>query len=318
MTGKKTAFEKEWRRLLRREERLIRGMSARREPFLDRKLRAVVPDGLQQKLESAFYRAFRLILEQGTGAIEKTYSRERLDAEYRTREFAARLYPERRNLSAGRRAAARRQAAGVAGACAEGAALGVLGIGLPDIPLFLAVLLRSLYAQALQFGIDYRRPEETEFLLDLIALSLSPGEDFAARDAALNRQIYRMEQDAAVNRRNDRTEQDAALNRQICRTKQEAGAGCGSGRTEAAEGFGTAEAAPEAGGVSEETIRRAARSLSGELLYMKFLQGIPVAGILGGIYDGIYLKRITDYALLKMERRWLLRQEQDAAARRRI
>ena len=305
MTGKKTAFEKEWRRLLQREERLIRGMSARREPFLDRKLRAVVPDGLQQKLESAFYRAFRLILEQGTGAIEKTYSRERLDAEYRTREFAARLYPERRNLSAGRRAAARRQAAGVAGACAEGAALGILGIGLPDIPLFLAVLLRSLYAQALQFGIDYRRPEETEFLLDLIALSLSPGEDFAARDAALNRQIYRMEQEAAVNRR-------------ICRTKQEAGAGCGSGRTEAAEGFGTAEAAPEAGGVSEETIRRAARSLSGELLYMKFLQGIPVAGILGGIYDGIYLKRITDYALLKMERRWLLRQEQDAAERRRI
>ena len=51
---------------------------------------------------------------------------------------------------------------------------------------------------------------------------------------------------------------------------------------------------------------------------MKFLQGIPVAGILGGIYDGIYLKRITDYALLKMERRWLLRQEQDAAERRRI
>lgn len=305
MTGKKTAFEKEWRRFLRREERLIRGMSARREPFLDRKLRAVVPDGLQQKLESAFYRAFRLILEQGTGAIEKTYSRERLDAEYRTREFAARLYPERRNLSAGRRAAARRQAAGVAGACAEGAALGILGIGLPDIPLFLAVLLRSLYAQALQFGIDYRRPEETEFLLDLIALSLSPGEDFAARDAALNRQIYRMEQDAAVNR-------------QICRTEQDAGTGCGSGQTKPAAGFGTAKAAPEAGGVSEEAIRRAARSLSGELLYMKFLQGIPVAGILGGIYDGIYLKRITDYALLKMERRWLLRQEQDAAERRRI
>ena len=271
MTGKKTAFEKEWRRLLQREERLIRGMSARREPFLDRKLRAVVPDGLQQKLESAFYRAFRLILEQGTGAIEKTYSRERLDAEYRTREFAARLYPERRNLSAGRRAAARRQAAGVAGACAEGAALGILGIGLPDIPLFLAVLLRSLYAQALQFGIDYRRPEETEFLLDLIALSLSPGEDFAARDAALNRQIYRMEQEAAVNRQIYRMEQEAAVNRRICRTEQDAGAnrqiyrmeqdagaGCGSGRTEPAAGFGTAEAAPEAGGVSEEAIRRAA------------------------------------------------------------
>ena len=174
-----------------------------------------------------------------------------------------------------------------------------MGIGLPDIPLFLAVLLRSLYAQALQFGIDYRRPEETEFLLDLIALSLSPGEDFAARDAALNRQIYRMEQDAGANR-------------QIYRMEQDAGAGCGSGQTE------PAEAAPEAGGVSEETIRRAARSLSGELLYMKFLQGIPVAGILGGIYDGIYLKRITDYALLKMERRWLLRQEQNAVARRRI
>ena len=51
---------------------------------------------------------------------------------------------------------------------------------------------------------------------------------------------------------------------------------------------------------------KASGALSGELLYMKFLQGIPVAGLIGGLYDGIYMKKVTDYAAVKLERRYLL------------
>lgn len=47
--------------------------------------------------------------------------------------------------------------------------------------------------------------------------------------------------------------------------------------------------------------------LSHELLYMKFIQGIPIAGIIGGLSDTVYLKRITDYVSLKYQRRTLLR-----------
>lgn len=269
MFERKTPLEKEWAGFLKREKRLVCRCSRPSESFWEKKLQGAVPEGLREKLETAFYRAFRLLLESGTDVIEKTYSADRLRAEYQAREYAAALYPARKNLAAGRKEAARGQAAGVAGACAEGAILGVLGIGLPDIPLFLAVILRNLYTLALRFGIDYEKPEEKELLLELMALSLERGEEFAGKDAAMNRRLYRLES----------AENSAFEN-----------------KTE----------------VSDETVRRAADALSEELLCMKFLQGIPVAGIIGGMYDGIYLKRITDYTALKLERRWLLRQELSA------
>ena len=52
-------------------------------------------------------------------------------------------------------------------------------------------------------------------------------------------------------------------------------------------------------------IQKTASYLSKELLYMKFLQGIPVVGAVGGAYDVVYLKQITEYANLKYERRFL-------------
>lgn len=264
MFERKTALQKEWNRFLRREERLLGRYSRPAEPFWEKKLEQAVPAGLQEKLEAAFYQAFRLILENGTGIIEKTYSRERLEAEYRTREFAAFLYPERKNVAAGRKAAGKGKYAGVAASYLEGAALGVLGIGLPDIPLFLSALLRGLYTQALHFGIDYRKPEELDFLLELLILSLDRGKQMKEKDAAMNRRIYRLEKNL------------------------ERGSGHPGG---------------------DERIRCAAGALSGALLYMKFLQGIPLAGVIGGVYDGVCMKRIMDYAGIKMERRWLLRQQ---------
>ena len=59
----------------------------------------------------------------------------------------------------------------------------------------------------------------------------------------------------------------------------------------------------------EESIRLAAGCLSKELLYMKFLQGIPVVGAVGGIYDAVYMKQIVEYAELKYRRRFYLRQK---------
>ena len=40
-------------------------------------------------------------------------------------------------------------------------------------------------------------------------------------------------------------------------------------------------------------------------MYMKFLQGIPVVGAVGGAYDAVYMKRITEYAELKYRHRYL-------------
>ena len=56
----------------------------------------------------------------------------------------------------------------------------------------------------------------------------------------------------------------------------------------------------------EELIRRTAGILSDELLYMKFLQGIPIAGVVGGAGDAVYMNRISEYARLKYHRRFCL------------
>ena len=56
----------------------------------------------------------------------------------------------------------------------------------------------------------------------------------------------------------------------------------------------------------EECIGAAAGCMSKELLYMKFLQGIPIVGAVGGAYDVVYLKQITEYANLKYKKRFLI------------
>jgi len=58
----------------------------------------------------------------------------------------------------------------------------------------------------------------------------------------------------------------------------------------------------------EEAVARAAGCLSKELLYMKFLQGIPIVGAVGGAYDVIYMKQIVKYVELKYRRRFYIRQ----------
>ena len=52
-------------------------------------------------------------------------------------------------------------------------------------------------------------------------------------------------------------------------------------------------------------MRATSAALSAEMIYTKFLQGQFVVGIAGGIFDPIYVNRISDYAVLKYRRRFL-------------
>lgn len=54
----------------------------------------------------------------------------------------------------------------------------------------------------------------------------------------------------------------------------------------------------------DDCIKETAGCLSKELLYMKFLQGIPIVGAVGGAYDAIYMKQIVTYAEMKYRRRF--------------
>lgn len=55
----------------------------------------------------------------------------------------------------------------------------------------------------------------------------------------------------------------------------------------------------------EEQMRATSRGLSEEMIYTKFLQGQFIVGIAGGVFDPIYVNRISNYAVLKYRRRFL-------------
>ena len=55
----------------------------------------------------------------------------------------------------------------------------------------------------------------------------------------------------------------------------------------------------------KQQMKSTAQSMTDAMIYMKFLQGIFVVGAVGGAWDVVYMNRITDYAILKYERRFL-------------
>lgn len=255
-----TPWEKEWKRLIAREEQFLSRKPPNAAAILNQRLEKHIPEKLQATLDIAFYKAFQLIFTKGTGIIEKTYDREKRSADYKIKSYAADIRGNRSSLSAFRKKSGVIQAANLAASAVEGIGLGVLGIGLPDIPLFTGMILKSMYEIAVNYGFSYDTEEEQIFLLQVIETAVSKGEAQRQKDAELNRRCQE-------------------------------------------EGLPAAD--------RQEQIQKTARALSDELLYMKFLQGIPVVGAVGGLSDVQCLQTVTAYANLKYQRRFLLKKKTD-------
>ena len=60
--------------------------------------------------------------------------------------------------------------------------------------------------------------------------------------------------------------------------------------------------------VLEEQIRETASVFAMDMLILKFIQGLPVVGIFGGMANPIYYNRVLKYVQLKYRKRYLLKQ----------
>lgn len=252
---KKTPFEKEMLALQKREERFINGRAEKRESYINQKLADKVPQKLQGTLDKAFYGAFALIFEKGTTVIEKTYNKEEIENTYKVNEFADNISQNRKTLRAFSKKASGSGMKNIMLSGVSGIGLGALGIGIPDIPIFTGMLLKSIYEIALSYGFEYESEKEKYFILMIIQGAVSYGDKLKHIDKMLNTFIESDEIPVSYNR--------------------------------------------------STLIKSTSAELSKELLYMKFLQGIPVVGIVGGAYDVIYMNRITEYAKLKYNHRFL-------------
>ena len=88
-----TALEKEWKRILEKEGKMLFSAENKKETKLDGKIKEMrgkieekIPAKLEATLEAAFYKAFLLIFEKGTAVIEKTFKGEELQLEFQVND----------------------------------------------------------------------------------------------------------------------------------------------------------------------------------------------------------------------------------------
>ena len=161
---------RELRKTLREEERLL----AREEglPAWKAELEKRVPETLRETLELAFRKAFRLVFLRGSGLIEGTVPEERLRRALG--EAGSAPGPARKRLSRMKGAASRGNLGGTALAAAGGFGMGLAGLGLPDIPVLTAILLRGICRAGACYGFSWREEGERSFALRLIRAALAP------------------------------------------------------------------------------------------------------------------------------------------------
>ena len=177
-----TALEKEWKRLLQKEERMLFSAENKKETKLDTKIGEItgmieekIPEKLKDTLDVAFYKAFFLIFEKGTGVIEKTFRGEELQLEFQVNDFRVDKKPTRHSLRKLEAAGRKSKLFNSAVTTVEGIGLGALGVGIPDIPVFLSMLLKGMYEMAASYGYDYNKKEEQILILRMIAAGLADG-----------------------------------------------------------------------------------------------------------------------------------------------
>lgn len=254
---KKTPYEKEMAALLKKERRFLNGRAQKKDSFLNTQLAKYVPEKLQSTLDSAFAKAFGLIFEKGTKVIEKTYNKENRKIDYYENEYTNSVLETKKSLRAFSKKASAAGNANLLISGAAGVGMGLIGVGLPDIPVFTGLVLKSVYEIALEYGYEYESEKERAFILWVIAAAVSYGDDILSINKKINDYIS---------------------------------------TGELPEGY-----------ARHEAVSAAASALSKELLYMKFVQGIPIVGAVGGFYDAVYMKRINEFANIKYRKRQLLK-----------
>ncbi|MFV0362050.1 MAG: EcsC family protein [Suipraeoptans sp.] len=249
-------YKSDWKKQVRNEERYLSKNINRKSSAIDGFLEDKVPEKLADTLERAFVKAFELVFTKGTGIIEKTYDKEAISQDYDNNRNALDEKKTKKTMKAFSKKVGNKSAINTAISGAAGLGMGVLGIGLPDIPIFVGLMLKNIYEIALNYGFTYEEPEEQYFILLIIRGALLSGDELLQTDQKINNYI------------DSKTHDDTLQNKQ-------------------------------------DQIKLTATTLSEELLYMKFLQGIPIVGVVGGISDTIYMNRVSGYAKLKYKRRFL-------------
>ncbi|MDO4710712.1 MAG: EcsC family protein [Peptostreptococcaceae bacterium] len=253
-------LEKQIYRLDRKEAKLLNkkaGPIQRKIRPVISKIKDKIPEKVQDHIRRIFEKAFYMIFEKGTSIIEKTYRKEEIEARFIANNYIYDQVKSRRSLRALDDQSKRFRKTGTRIAFIEGAGLGILGIGIPDIPIFTALLLKGIYEIALSYGFDYKNYEEKLYILKLIQLSLDSAGEKEISSHALD--VFAKEIEHGIWQ-----------------------------------------------GSLDQEIKKTADLLSEELFVAKFIQGLPLVGVAGALFNYRIYKKITLMASFKYKKRYLM------------
>lgn len=261
---KDNRFPNEWEKEMRyivNEERRLQHQAMSSEKSWKSTLEGYIPEKVYVNLRAAFATAFTIIFEKGIDVIEKTYDKENLMKEFESHDSSVDKGKTRRELMKFRRDVSKSGKWKYLLTTAEGIGLGVLGIGLPDIVIFIGFVLQSVYEVALRYGYDYNKPEERIFILKMLEASIQKREKWIKSDMAVEDYMKSFE-------------------------------------------------VPDPDDLQTQ-IGTTADAFALDMLVMKFIQGLPVVGVIGGLSNPVYYNRIMEYVRLKYHKRYLLEKKEE-------
>ncbi len=264
MSTRKTPLAKEQLALTKKENAWIAARQRDKTPPLNRLLDTRIPAGLRKTLNDAFFAAFETIFSRGNAVIGKTFAVDDAQKTFEINRYAASVKPNRKHLRAFAKHANTASVQNTALSGAAGIGMGLLGIGLPDIPLLVGFLLKSMYQIAQSYGFGYETNEERYFILLLLECAASSGEDAVHHNTAVDAYLTILAKGEPMQVRDD---------------------------------------------ILRMQMRHTADALSTSLLYVKFIQGIPLIGVVGGFSDMQITYAVSRYAEYKYRRRFFLANE---------
>jgi len=246
-------LEKKEQKILNKKQGVIEGNL---KPIVKR-VESKVPEAVKKSLDKAFYKSFQIVFEKGTRYIEKLYNKNKIQVDHIVHDYVVNRKLDSRSIKDIDKRAQKSKLLNTSISALEGAGLGFLGMGLPDVPLLTAVILKSIYEISLSYGFHYDMAEEKVYILNLIKASLTRGE---------LQEKYNHRVDVIGDKIDEHINFNFDLNREIVNT---------------------------------------AKILSDSMLASKFIQGIPVVGMVGSITNYNIINKISRYSSIKYKKRYL-------------
>ena len=173
-------LEDEWESIVKKEKYLLDKMESKSKNKNSTKFEKMkqeaekkIPEKMIETLDRGFNKAFQLIFTNGVGVITKTFSEDELSLAFRVNDFRVDQRPNKKSLRQLEKEINKGNRFNTCATLVEGIGLGAIGVGLPDIPVFLGVLLKGIYETAIGYGFNYKEEKEQVLILKMISAALS-------------------------------------------------------------------------------------------------------------------------------------------------